>query len=243
MTFKEYIKDLCDNIEIMFNAEREIDNEPRKFSPYHFIKYVSNDIEFLGKCLIASDEMFNNSENGYSRYCFNYAILKLDSFKDYRNYIKCDSIVYKNECSLLHPIKFIKSKFKSNYKRDNYNKLKSLSTNTNNIEDFISMFSKRKKCKFDFYSVRCGFTHQNSPTHKVEITSNTNKPIYNKNNIWFVDSKKFYDDIINACNELLSTKNNIILNFLQKPYLDTSYCEDETLTSQSATGICEIEMD
>lgn len=150
MTFKEYIKDLCDNIEMMFNAEREIDNEPRKFSPYHFIKYVSNDIEFLGKCLLASDKMFNNSENGYSRYCFNYAILKLDSFKDYRNYIKWDSIVYKNEWSLLQPIKLIKSYFKSNYKRDNYNKLKSWITNTNNIEDFITMFLKRKNVNLIF---------------------------------------------------------------------------------------------
>ena len=58
-----------------------------------------------------------------------------------------------------------------------------------------------------------------------------------------MDSKKFYNDIINACNELLNTKNNTILNFLQKTYLDTSYCEDETLTSQSASGTCKIEID
>ena len=202
LTFKTYFEDSIANIERVKIVEN--------LSKYHLVKWLAGDIEFLGKCMIAEPKLFTGvtNEKGEditeklfpSNKCFEYGILKLNSFKDYRKYVKLPN--FGEKCI-----------------GDEILKLKS---NSNYIEDYYNLFSSTDKnvnSDFVFYSAyRCNFSHSNCPGKTISLSNNNTTP-HKKDNIWVLGTVHIIECILNAYKEILNTEDNKIKDFLNNQFL------------------------
>lgn len=188
MTAKKLIKDLCKNIEFLIKSSKD-----GLFSEYWLMDFVSSKVETLGKLLIASYDVL--IDKSVSKYAFTYAILKLESFKDYRQYIKT----------------FDGSRnINTDYSRDN-----------TNIAVSESLVNNREYCQnnWDLYEMlRCKFQHQSAPqpynNSSVIFTKNA-RPTEN-NGILTIGAIDFANDFKNACNELINIQDNNVQAFISR---------------------------
>lgn len=72
LTIKNYLIDLKANV---IKLKQITD-----FSKYHLLKFLSTNVEFLGKVLSCSDVCFECDNN--SKFCFYCALLKLKAFSN-----------------------------------------------------------------------------------------------------------------------------------------------------------------
>lgn len=215
-----FLKDLKDNIQIL----QKVPN----FSAYHFLSMLSNEVEFLGKILCCCDSVFGKDD--ISKFTFSYAILKLNAFKDYQQFISI-----KNKISIGNFIN----------KEDNKEEY--------NLNDVVELLNTKVKLdtEMNFYhDFRCSFSHSQKPTNKLGISSKTNKSIYKKNNLYVLDALKFSNDFCNAIDEILKSTDKNVSKYIKQNWL---YIEDyeepniigidekiETLTieNDSVTACC-----
>lgn len=165
------------------------------FSRYHLLSFGASKIEFLGKVLLCSDSAFNHKSN--SKFSFFYAILKLHAFSKYEKFV-----IIKSQISI------------SNL--GDINELGSY------LSDAVNLLNRyvNKQVKMDFYEdFRCSFDHAQRPTTKISYTSDTNSPIYEVNSKFRLDCLNFINDLCNACDEILSSQDLTLCNYLNKEFL------------------------
>ena len=78
---------MCDKMKLKTYLN-DLDNAMKYFTgyPYHAFRPIAESIEFLGKCLLGSDDVPLETDR-ISRICFNYAIVKLNALSKYRHFL------------------------------------------------------------------------------------------------------------------------------------------------------------
>jgi len=194
-----FLKDLKNNIQILQNVPN--------FSAYHFLSMLSSEVEFLGKILCCCDSVFG--KEGISRFTFSYAILKLNAFKDYQQFI---SIKSKIGVGL-----FVE-------KEDNKEEY--------NINDLVETVNKKinSDIEIDFYTdFRCSFSHCQKPTDKLGISSKTNKAIYKNNSVYVLDALKFSNDFCSAIDEILKSSDKNVSKYIKSNWLNIYDFEEHNI--------------
>ena len=165
------------------------------FSRYHLLSFGVSKVEFLGKVLLCSDSALDKENN--SKFSFFYAILKLKAFSSYEKFV-----MIKGQIGI--------SALADKNEPGNY------------LSDAVNLLNKyvNKSVKMDFYKdFRCSFDHNQRPTEKISYTSNTNIDIYEVNSKFILDCSKFINDLCDACDEILSSKDPTLCNHLNKEFL------------------------
>lgn len=188
MTAKELINDLCKNIEFLIKSSKD-----GLFSEYWLMDFVSSKVETLGKLLIASRNVV--VDKSLSKYAFTYAILKLESFKEYRQYIK----TYNGSKTI-----------DAGYSRDN-----------TNITDSERLVNNREYCQnnWDLYEIlRCNLQHRSAlqPYNNSSIIFTKNARPTENNGILTIGAIDFANDFKNACNELINIQDNNVQAFISR---------------------------
>lgn len=208
MTAKELINDLCKNIEFLIRS-----SNAGLFSEYWLLDFVTAKIEILGKLLIASDEVF--VDKNLSRYTFTYAILKLNAFKDYRQFIKTYNNININR----------------DYSRNN--------TNIAESELIVNNISQAQNSWNLYEMLRCKFQHQSVPNpynnSKIVFNKNSNPRIENENLI--IGCINFANSFVDACNELINMQDDIIQSYITRENFLPIY--NEIINIPPITGLCQ----
>ena len=206
MTIKEFLVDWIWNIEFLMK-QKSTENPERKFSDYHLIDFLSGKVETLGKILSCSPLVAE--DKNVSRSTFSYAILKLDSFNEYRNFI-----TIKNRPP--------NPKKKQNDIVDHIRDIKQKETVNNKLDEVINLLELRrgKSVQLDFYSdFRCSFQHISRPTKMIKYDSTIHPFLYD-NGKWKLSTYRFAQDFINAIYEIVNTKDKLLKSYINGQFLN-----------------------
>lgn len=192
MKLKTYLKDLDASMEKFTNV-----------APYHAFRPIAESIEFLGKCLLGSDDVPLETDK-ISKICFNYAIAKLNALTKYRSYIYQPHINDRQISDTLQntnaPVSQILIKLHQTL--DVYD--------NSNIE--VNLYTE----------LRCGLTHAQRPGIHIDLISGHPELNFCKDpntGLFKLDILNFYTDFHNAIEEILNSNDNSIQTFLNIDYL------------------------